>query len=778
MNQDSGYINFVEGKLATVSRHGLSGDLSAYSLKPHQHDLTAWALRRGCAAIFADTGLGKSRMEVAWADVVCNQANDSRIIILAPLAVAGQTVEEAEKVGVSVNYCRDDSDVRNGINITNYDRIHKFDCGQFSGVVLDECFAAGTMIDCESGKKRIQDIRKGDTILNASGVDSVADIHRREVPYGVKVKSQGQHFIASPNHPIFTQRGWVGAQDLYPGDYALATGAAMSLVRGDVHTKGPGAEGPAVLRDILLSEMADEHAGAQIEGAQAGDVCKDPCEAHGVAGVELPDSSEGVGTDTQLESHVGPDCQGENLPHIESHEAQSFRAWGQWDWADGASGIHDGCAWRRLDSGICFVTGPTASELSDTLQDGLGESRAQNRHRTGWELALREKSTGREEGRQAGFIRLDGIEILEPGHPELERCRDADGKLYFYDLGATRHPSFSVNGLLVHNSSIVKHHAAKTLQTLLDAFRTTPFKLCATATPAPNDWTELGNHAEFLGVRSRAEMLAEFFVHDGGDTQTWRLKGHARSAFWRWVASWGAMVRSPADLGHDASEYELPPLHVHQHTVELEHNDAHGLFAMEAQTLSERRDARRASLVERVRECARIVNADEQPWVVWCDLNAEGDALTAAIDGAVQISGADDPDVKERRLHDFAAGRIRVLVSKPSICGFGLNWQHASRMAFVGVTDSFESYYQAVRREWRFGQTKPVHVHVFASNLEGAVVANLKRKERDALAMAEAMAAETIQAVRSEIFGFSKDTNIYQPARAIAVPAFLSREAA
>ena len=201
------YQSFVTKKLSVVTRQGVAGDLSGYALKPHQNDLTAWALRRGCAAIFADTGLGKSRMQVAWSDVVCKQSSDSRIIILAPLAVAGQTVEEAEKIGVSVNYCRDDSDVRDGINITNYDRIHKFDCGQFSGVVLDECFAAGTMIDCESGKKRIQDIRKGDTILNASGVDSVADIHRREVPYGVKVKSQGQHFIASPNHPIFTQRG-------------------------------------------------------------------------------------------------------------------------------------------------------------------------------------------------------------------------------------------------------------------------------------------------------------------------------------------------------------------------------------------------------------------------------------------------------------------------------------------------------------------------------------------------------------------------------------------
>ncbi|MBK8759238.1 MAG: hypothetical protein IPM03_02105 [Sulfuritalea sp.] len=125
--------------------------------------------------------------------------------------------------------------------------------------------------------------------------------------------------------------------------------------------------------------------------------------------------------------------------------------------------------------------------------------------------------------------------------------------------------------VVLDESSVIKHHAAKTLQTLLDKFRATPYKLACTATPAPNDWTELGNHAEFLGVRSRSEMLAEFFVHDGGDTQTWRLKGHARKLFWRWVASWGAMVRSPADLGHDASAYELPPLHVHQHTVEIAH---------------------------------------------------------------------------------------------------------------------------------------------------------------------------------------------------------------
>jgi hypothetical protein len=268
-------------------------------------------------------------------------------------------------------------------------------------------------------------------------------------------------------------------------------------------------------------------------------------------------------------------------------------------------------------------------------------------------------------------------------------------------------------------------------------------------------------------------MLAEFFVHDGGDTQTWRLKGHARKLFWAWVASWGAMVRSPEDLGHDASAYKLPPLNVHQHTVEIAHNPDHGLFALEAQTLSERRGARKESLVDRVRACAEIVNASSDTWLVWCDLNAEGDALESAIPGSVQVAGCDTEEFKERTLLDFAHGKLRVLISKPSICGFGLNFQAATNQAFVGVTDSFEAYYQAVRRSWRFGQKSEVNVHVFASNQEGAVVANLRRKEAIANAMADAMAAETLEAVRSQVIGAKKNTNIYQPSRQIVLPSFL-----
>lgn len=333
--------------------------------------------------------------------------------------------------------------------------------------------------------------------------------------------------------------------------------------------------------------------------------------------------------------------------------------------------------------------------------------------------------------------------------------------------------------VVLDESSIIKHHDSKTLQALLEAFSATPFKLCASATPAPNDWTELGTHAEFLGICSRSEMLSEFFVHDAADTGTWRLKGHAQRQFWAWVASWGAMVRKPSDLGHDDSAYALPPLNITEHTVKAEAAPTAGmLFALEASTLSERRGARKVSMEKRVAECAAMVNDDRQSWVVWCDLNAESDALREAIPDAVEIRGSDTTEKKERALADFAAGRVRVLISKPSICGWGLNWQHCARMAFVGVTDSYEAYYQAVRRCWRFGQKRPVDVHIFASDLEGVIVANLKRKERDAKEMADQLSAETNEAVRAEVLGQRRQTNDYKPAKAISSPAWLQTEIA
>jgi superfamily II DNA or RNA helicase len=437
------YSAFLARKLAVVAPSGFEPKKSKVPLFPFQGDLVAWALRRGRAAIFAATGLGKTRMQLEWARQVCAHTKGS-VLILAPLAVAAQTVAEGASVGVPVALCRDGADVRPGINIANYERLHKFDPGSFRGIVLDE-------------------------------------------------------------------------------------------------------------------------------------------------------------------------------------------------------------------------------------------------------------------------------------------------------------------------SSCIKHHTAKTFDLLVQAFGRTDYKLCATATPAPNDYTELGTHAEFLGVCSRAEMLAEFFCHDGGETQVWRLKGHARRQFWKWVSSWGALVRTPADLGYAEDGYRLPPLSVEQHILKVDVREvlATGdLFGGGSRSLMDRRRARKDSLEARTVACAKLVMESSERWVVWCDLNSEQDALEKLFgDECISVYGALDIDEKESRLARFVAGERRILLGKPSIFGFGLNLQMCARMAFVGLTDSWESYFQAVRRCWRFGQTRPVEVHVYASELEGAVVDNIERKAEDAERMAQELSAETAAAVRNEVRG-------------------------
>jgi hypothetical protein len=328
-----------------------------------------------------------------------------------------------------------------------------------------------------------------------------------------------------------------------------------------------------------------------------------------------------------------------------------------------------------------------------------------------------------------------------------------------------------------HRSS--RRTISKTRNAIITAFRNTPFRLACTATPAPNDFVELGNHTEFLGVMNRVEMLATYFVHDGGETQTWRLKGHAEQDFWRWVCSWAVMIRKPSDLGYEDGAFDLPPLHLHQHIIPASPSDAQRvgrLFIEQARTLTEQRAAKRASLSSRVAECAALIASSREPWLVWCELNAESAALCEALPGAVEITGADSPAAKERRMLEFANGPTRVLVSKASICGFGLNFQRCSNVAFVGVSHSFEAFYQAVRRCWRFGQTNDVHCHVFASELEGAVVASLERKQRDATRMAEAMVANMRDVQRSEVRGAVRETIEYERRTAMTVPAWIGAE--
>lgn len=440
------YERFIQSKFRAVAPTGFDAIVDAGYLFPFQRDLVRWAVKRGRAAIFAATGLGKTRMELEYARLVSGQTG-GRVLVLAPLAVAPQTVREGASIGVDVTLCREPGDVRDGINITNYDRLHKFDASKFVGVVLDE-------------------------------------------------------------------------------------------------------------------------------------------------------------------------------------------------------------------------------------------------------------------------------------------------------------------------SSCIKHWEAKTLAHLCDAFAETPFKLCASATPAPNDFAELGTHAEFLNVRSRAEMLAEFFVHDGSssaNTGGWRLKGHARRAFWEWVASWAALVRLPSDLGYNDDGYILPPLDVRHHILpaDLSETLATGvLFPELARGLAAQRSAKRASLGRRVAAVVDLVRGDSEQWMCWCELNSEQDALADALgDDCVSIYGSLDADEKERRWDLFRTGQRRVLVSKVSIFGYGINAQFVNRMAFVGASNSYEDWHQAVRRIWRFGQTRPVQVHVVLGEAERAILENLKRKEADAARMADELSVATRAAVSANVLG-------------------------
>lgn len=288
----------------------------------------------------------------------------------------------------------------------------------------------------------------------------------------------------------------------------------------------------------------------------------------------------------------------------------------------------------------------------------------------------------------------------------------------------------ALHGIVLDESSILKAHDGKTRQAIITASQGVPYRLSCTATPSPNDFEELGNQCEFLGVMTRMEMLATYFVNDTGDTGTWRLKGWGASKFWEWMGTWAVVLRNPSDIGFDGSKYILPAPQYFEHVVETEQLGDE-LFARPAQTMLERRKAQRDSIVNRCKALADVVNADtSEPWLIWTHLNDEAELLAELIPGAVNVQGSDSAEVKTKHMMAFTHGELRVLISKPKICGYGMNWQHCARMAFVGLDDSFEKFYQAVRRCYRFGQKRPVHVHVFTAENEGQILANIKRKEQ------------------------------------------------
>jgi len=746
-----GYMQFLAGKAPRVHACGLA-DVPA--LHPRLFDFqaacTEFALRQGRCGMFLDTGLGKTAIQLVFLQHAA-AATNGRSLLLAPLAVGWQIVREANVFGIEARQIREQSEAAAGINVCNYDRLDRIDVDEFGAVSLDECFARGTEIDTPTGKKHIENLRRGDQILNCTGVDMVSDVHRREVAYAVMVKIASASFVASPNHPIFTQRGWVGAQHLRAGDRALATGAAVRLVRGDLRPEVSVAICAEVLRDVLLSEMENDAEGRVGQGPFARGRSETRGEEARMACVGAAGGTGRIGEDYETQPIDTAGCAGEDFCHVEGHEARTVRAWGQWTWADIAASLDAGCAWDRMGSGVSVITGPKEARIPNMLQDRLRQSAVDGRNRGGWCVTFgREEGIGSEAGCDDCFVRVDGIEILEQGDHRLDQLRDADGKLYFYDIGATRHPSYSVAGLLVHNSSILKSFTGKTSRALINAFAGHRFRMAATATPAPNDHMELGQHAEFLGAMSATEMLMRYFVNDASTaSQKWRLKGHARGEFWSWMASWSRMASSPADLGFDGSRFVLPPLNVIRHRVacgSVTNKDDGTLFGggISATAMF---DIKRQTTAARAEAAAAIVNGSAVPWVVWCDTDAESKAITAAIDGAIEVKGSQPAEVKEERLAAFADGSARVIVTKPSVAGFGLNWQHCHNVVFAGRTFSYEAWYQAVRRCWRFGQQHAVNVHLLLAIGEDEIGRVIDRKAGDHDDMKTEMAHAMRQAV-------------------------------
>lgn len=281
--------------------------------------------------------------------------------------------------------------------------------------------------------------------------------------------------------------------------------------------------------------------------------------------------------------------------------------------------------------------------------------------------------------------------------------------------------------VVLDESSILKSFDGETRRTILAMFQRTPYKLACTATPAPNDTSELTSHAEFVGAMTRAEMLAAYFVHDDDG---WRLKGHAEEPMYRWMATWAAALRRPSDLGYDDTGYTLPPLNIHAEVVPAPVQADGQLFATDLGGVGGRHAVRRQTLDARVERTVELIKSTPgEQCLVWAGLNDEARAVTAAIPGAVNVEGAWTPEQKTSALLAFQAGDITVMVTKSKIAGLGMNFQNCHRMVFVGLNDSYEAYYQAIRRCWRYGQTKPVHAHVVVSDLEQEIVANVRRKE-------------------------------------------------
>jgi len=345
-----------------------------------------------------------------------------------------------------------------------------------------------------------------------------------------------------------------------------------------------------------------------------------------------------------------------------------------------------------------------------------------------------------------------------------------------YEMMAHFDPS-QFGAVVLDESSILKATEGVYRNKLIDAFAATPYRLCCTATPAPNDIQEITNHATFLSIMPRRDVLATFFIHAADDARSsgWRLKGHARPAFWRWLSSWAMLLKKPSDLGYSDEGYELPKLEILPWIVESDVVLSGRLFADRLHGIQDRTAVRHQTLDARVRGAVELTDANpSEPWIAWRGLIEEGRAMARLLgDRAILVEGPMSPEEKAEKLERFIDTENAVLITAPRIAGFGLNFQHCAKQVFVGLNDSYEQYYQCVRRSWRFGQTRPVTAYIVLSEIEQAIHENVLRKEREAAEMAQELIAHVASYEREELMGAAPNGYSYDAREEMALPTWL-----
>lgn len=331
-----------------------------------------------------------------------------------------------------------------------------------------------------------------------------------------------------------------------------------------------------------------------------------------------------------------------------------------------------------------------------------------------------------------------GYEVIELGVTVFDQDLKAGIYITNYD-NMENIDAYLFGGIVLDESSILKNFAGKTKQLLIDSFKDTPYKLCCTATPSPNDTTELCNHAEFLNIMTRNEMLAMYFVHDGGSTSDWRLKGHAKQEFWDFVSTWAVMLSKPSDIGFDGTGYDLPPLNIIEEYVHTEKRDNGMLFNDVAVSATDYHKELRATINERITRVAEIVNASSENFIIWIGHDEEGELLRSLIPDAIEVKGSDNKGVKKERLLGFGNGDFRVLITKLKIAQFGLNYQNCHNQIFASLDFSFESTYQGIRRSYRFGQTNEVNIYLIVTDTMQNVRKSFDEKQNSFLDMQKSM---------------------------------------